>query len=787
MIRKFLSVCLFVCTTSLFAQLNMSFVGQLNYRDLRDSDVSDVWGYVDELGNEYALVGVNGGGVSVVSLADPTAPEEIFYYPGPGSIWRDLKVWNDHAYITTEGGGGLAIVDLSPLPQSADLNAVNWTGGGWSSAHNIYIDENGIAYISGADRGNGGVIFLDLTVDPFVPVEVGEFDNWYSHDCMTRGDTMYAAHVSDGFFSIVDVSDKQAPVLLGTRNTGNNFTHNCWVSDDGNYLYTTDEVSGGWMGSYDISDPSDIQELQIFRSEPGSNTIPHNTHFINEFLVTSYYRLGTVIHDVSRPWNVVEVANYDHSDFAGDGFNGCWGTYPWLPSGRIISTDIEEGLIVLDPVYVRACWLEGVVRNAQTSSPVASATVTIIGAQVQDVTTFDGVHASGTVQAGTYQVSVSAPGYVSVTIDGVVLVNGEVTLLDVDLEPLETFVLLGQVVEAGTADGVPGGQVQFVGEDLSFSTTANSQGDYTIPAIFSGEYELTAGQWGWRTTCPGAVSMTSDLSPFTVELEPGYADDFALDLGWTVSGNATNGAWERGAPVGTTFNGQSSNPGADVTGDCGDQAYVTGNGGGGAGDDDVDGGSSELSSPVFDVSMMVDPYVNYQRWFFNAGGNSAANDRMLISLSNGVTTAVVETVLPSTPGMGTWRSSSIRITDHLTPTDQMRFIAWVTDDLPGHLVEAALDRFEVVDNGTLGVTAPDASRMFRVWPNPSTGTIHVQLDADGPVDIEVLNALGALVSSSQVSVSGNSVHDLQLPAGSYVIRLRDSDGVVLSQPVMVIN
>ena len=285
-------------------------------------------------------------------------------------------------------------------------------------------------------------------------------------------------------------------------------------------------------------------------------------------MVTSYYRLGTVIHDVSRPWNVVEVANYDHSDFAGDGFNGCWGTYPWLPSGRIISTDIEEGLIVLDPVYVRACWLEGVVRNAQTSSPVASATVTIVGAQVQDVTTFDGVHASGTVQAGTYQVTVSAPGYVSATIDGVILVTGEVTLLDVDLQPLETFALLGQVVEAGTATGVPGGQVQFVGEDLSFSTAADAQGDYTIPAIFSGEYELTAGQWGWRTTCPGAVGLSPDLSPFLVELESGYADDFALDLGWTVSGNATNGAWERGAPVGTTFNGQSSNPGADVSGDC---------------------------------------------------------------------------------------------------------------------------------------------------------------------------------------------------------------------------
>jgi hypothetical protein len=65
------------------AQLNMSLVGQLSYQDLRNSDISDIWGYVDEQGNEYALVGVNGGGVSVVSLAVPSAPVEIFYFPVP--------------------------------------------------------------------------------------------------------------------------------------------------------------------------------------------------------------------------------------------------------------------------------------------------------------------------------------------------------------------------------------------------------------------------------------------------------------------------------------------------------------------------------------------------------------------------------------------------------------------------------------------------------------------------------------------------------------------------------
>ena len=91
-IMRIFSALLFSCVTILgMAQLNMSVVGQLNYQTLRGSDVSDVWGYVDETGIEYALVGVNGGGVSVVSLADPENPVEVFWFPGEYTIWRDLK------------------------------------------------------------------------------------------------------------------------------------------------------------------------------------------------------------------------------------------------------------------------------------------------------------------------------------------------------------------------------------------------------------------------------------------------------------------------------------------------------------------------------------------------------------------------------------------------------------------------------------------------------------------------------------------------------------------------
>lgn len=781
--RSFLTLALWGFFLSGHAQLNMSLVGQLDYQSARGSEISDVWGYVDETGIEYALVGVNGGGVSVVSLADPTNPVEVFWFPGSNTIWRDLKVWNDHVYVTNEGGNGLAIIDLGPLPQSTALTAQNWSGGGWTSAHNLYIDENGIAYISGANRGNGGIIFLDLTQDPFQPVEVGEFDQWYSHDCMTRGDTMYSAHISNGFFSIVDVSNKQAPVLLGTQNTGNNFTHNCWVSDDGRYLYTTDEVTGGWLGSYDISDPTDIQELQLFRSDPGSNTIPHNTHFINEFVVTSYYRLGTTVHDVSRPSNVVEVANYDHCPLNGSGFNGGWGTYPYLPSGRIISTDIERGLFVFDVEYLRACWLEGTVRNSVTSAPVLQATVAIVSIVTANTTGFDGRYATGHSTAGTYTVAVSAPGYESATITGVVLQNGVVTELDIELVPLVPFDLEGTVVDGLTGAPLPGAQVLVSNADFTLTAESDADGNFTFPGFFAGEYDVLVGAWGWITFCEGGQQLGAASSPLAVTLERGYYDDFEFDFGWTVASTATLGAWERGVPVGTTFNGQQSNPGSDAASDCGEQAYVTGNGGGGAGADDVDDGNTILTSPLFDLTSVWAPEVRYHRWFFNAGGTGTPNDRMRISLDNGTTSVVLEEITV-TGSASAWISRAYRIEDFIEPTSTMRLIVFIVDDDPGHLVEGGFDRFEVVSTSSVGLEEPKLAT-FNVHPNPSDGAFQVLLGADDNGTLLVLDAVGRQVAGPFRTMGGRAELVLDLPSGTYFVQATLDTGSRSSRPIIV--
>jgi len=784
----FLALCLFI-VASANAQYNIEFLGRLDYQDLRDSDLSNLWGYTDELGNEYAIVGVNGtgennpGGVSVVALGDGSDPQEVFFYPGPASIWREVKVWNDHAYITTEANsGGVTIVDLGPLPQSTALTATVWQAPDWETSHSLFIDENGRLYIHGADRGNGGMIMYDLTQDPWNPVEVGEFDQWYCHDSYARGDTLYGAHVLDGFLSIIDVSDPASPVLLGTQATPNDVTHNVWLDDSGNNLFTTDERPNSYVGSYNVSDPSDIQFQHKLRSDNGSGAVPHNTYWLDDYLVTSYYTFGVTIYDALRPHNLVEVGHYDTTPLTGDGFRGAWGVYPFFDSKRLIVSDIERGLYVLDPTYQRACWLEGTVRNAVTTVPVGNATVTIQGLTVNDITGIDGAYGTGYHQAGSYTVLVSSPGYVSATISGVQLVNGEVTLLDVALQPLVPFVLSGTVLDLETNEVIEGANVRIESTDFTLDAVTDAQGVFTFPSAFPGTYEVTAGAWGWITECPAAQEINSQSAPIVITLDRGYYDDFVFDFGWTVSSTASAGLWERGIPVGTTFSGQQSNPGSDVSTDCGLYAFVTGNGGGGAGDDDVDGGNTVLTSPVFDATIVWDPGVQLRRWFFNAGGSGNPNDRMRISLSNGNTTVPVQTI---TASGSSWLASTIRIQDFLPPTDAMQLIVSVEDQEPGHIVEGGLDVFELVELGTVGVPEPSGTAAFRVWPNPSEGRFSVELLSGGEGMVEVLDATGRQVLDPVRIAGGMLTLELAVPSGSYLMRVAFADGTRQVQRLVV--
>jgi choice-of-anchor B domain-containing protein len=759
-----------ISTSWLNGQLNLQFVSNVDYNALHATELNDIWGYEDETGIEYALVGAQKG-TSIVSLADPANPVEVFWEQGMESIWRDLKTWDNHAYVTTEAENGLLIIDLNPLPTSNVLTTSYYFGEAsslWSSAHNLYIDENGYAYVFGANRGNGGVIILDVHTDPMNPVEVGVFDNWYVHDGYVRNDTMYLAHISDGFLSMVDVSDKANPILLGTKTTPSNFTHNIWISDNSQYAFTTDEVSGGFLGAYDVTDPTNIIETDRIQSSPGAGVIPHNVHVLGNYLITSYYSDGVTVHDITHPNNMVLVGQYDTYPAQTTSYDGCWGAYPFLNSGLLLATDISEGLFVLQPNYQQAAYLEGVVTDFNSGLPVAGASIQIQGNVQIDPSNTAGNYATGYVDGGTFLVNYSKVGYEPQT-HSVELVNGSIALKDVQLVPIPPYNFTVNVVDASNGNPISNADIRLDADLLSHEGITNGIGVEDFVLYYQENYAVLVGKWGYKTSCFEQI-IDATTNSLTVELEQGYYDDFEFDFGWNTGGNALTGQWERGVPNGTTSGSQAN---FDAEFDCGKKAMVTGNDLASHPDaDDVDGGTAILISPSMDLTSYADPHVNYQRWFYCMHG-APPNDTMKIFVSNGVNIVEIDRIGPDETTFLQWNTKSIRLSDFLPITASMQMVVRVPDlDPEVNITEGGLDYFFISNSNVLETNAilPIA---LKVYPNPVTDRLVI----DGikeESNFSLCDINGRVVQSGMLNVGMAELNLINLKSGTYLLSVGTS-------------
>jgi len=678
-------------TLALSAQTNLSLLGRKTYAE----DLSDVWGYAAN-GREYALVGLYSG-VSIVDVTNPSAPVQLFFVNTAQSNWHDIATWNGCAYVTNETGGGLTVINLNYLPDS--IQTITTTGGslGLTKAHTIFCDENGIIYVAGGNSSAGrGVLMFDAASNPTNPPLVGRYDVHYVHDVFVRGDTMWTAEINDGIYAVVDVSNKNNPVILADNFTPNRATHNVWLSDDGRILLTTDEVNNAYITAYDVSDLGNIRQLDLFQFNPGSNSTPHNVQYLHDFAVASYYRDGVVIIDASDPQNLVAVGNYDTSPLSGAGYNGCWSVYPYLPSGNILASDIEQGLFVLAPLYRKACYLEGMVFDLVSGLPLNNVTVTILPSNPADFTDALGKYKTGIADSGKYSAQFTKSGYQTYIENNVVLKNGIVTILNVRLIPAFPVTLTGSVVDAAANNGIPYSQVLIKNSVNSYLVATDSLGNFRIDSFETGDYRAFAGKWGFVTQSLHLVVTSDSAVSFT--LLKGYYDDYVFDFGWTITGTAASGRWVRENPAGTVYNNELSNPEDDVPSDFGEDCFVTGNGGGQAGSDDVDDGTVTLVSPPFDLSAYFDPYLSYYRWFFNAGGSGSPDDTLFVMLTNGTETQVID-FLTAGNGNNSWNKKQVRVKDFLLPSPALHLI-FETSDNPGagHVVEAAVDMFSVFDS-----------------------------------------------------------------------------------------
>jgi len=765
-----------LCLSSLIitAQLNVSFVGALPY----SQELSDIWGYAAPDGTEYALVGV-ANGTSIVSLANPSDPTEVGFIQGAQSTWRDIKTYGNFAFVTTDqGSDGLLIIDMTNLPSSFD--SYFWKpqllNGALETCHNIYIDEDGWMYLAGCNLNNGAVMIFDVFTDSYNPVFVNNIQGSYAHDVFAKGNNMYSSNLTNGL-QIFDIANKVDIQLEGVQTTPFNFTHNAWSTDDNNFVFTTDELANAPVGSYDVSNLNDIKEMDQFRptNTLGEGVIPHNVHVWNNYVIVSYYSDGCIVLDATHPDNLIEVGNFDTFIPTSTGFSGAWGAYPYLPSGLILISDIESGLFVLQPNYVQGCYLEGQVTDANTNAFISGAEITI-DAPAPNIDYSDNVgeYKTGQAISGTFNVTFTKMGYFPLTTSAV-FENGIITILDVQMNPIETIDMIGNTLK--TADGTSLAGVAVVAQysdGTIYSTVSNGDGTFILNNILEGDYQLFAGKWGYLHAVE-LLTINQTNNSVSLSLSEGYQDDFFFDFNWEINNSAQTGMWELGEPEGTIYEGNQSNPGMDVDGDLGIECYVTGNDGGDVGNDDIDNGITQLISPVMDLTTYTQPIVKYRTWFFNDAGIGNPNDDFIISVSNGSDEVILETI---TESASEWRSeSSFDLSGIINITNNMTMIFTAQDKPSGHLVEAGLDAF-VIEEGmpTSAVNLQTRGIDFQVYPNPFEKSTFVKLDFDNVFNraqVNVFNVLGRLVETINIENNTNKIEVGQnWNSGVYLINLK---------------
>ena len=623
---------------------NMQLLSYMSF----GQDCADITGfYQDE--REFAVIGLQNA-AAIVDVTDPYNPFEIDRIDGSTSIWRDLKYWNRHIYIGTEAEDGVKVVSVDNPDNPILVNTITDV----DNSHNIHIDADGYLYIIGADVHD---IWIYDLVDPANPNLVGTWDlqngetttQGYCHDIEVYNNKLYCAAIYVGYFYIIDVTDKSNPVTLASHFAGIDgiSTHDVAVTEDEQYLFTGDENLGGHIKSWDISDYDNINLVDEYATPDWETHSAHNLYVkpgTNQLFI-SYYADGTRVVDISDPTNLEEIAYYDMSDMEGL-YVSNWGTYVDLPSGNIISSDIEQGLFVLT--------LGG---------------VSILHNEIEDVD-FD--------------------------------VDGPYVPFQAIVESFDGQV--EDVILHYSLDGINWNQtsMQSHGNNNEYQTVMTF--DQSGVIIY---YYITAsntlGQSSQYPQIEDYVSFNyGDLIDILVQ-------DFENEHNWYVESNAAAGLWELGIPNGTSLQAGFANlefivqTNEDHTED-GNKCFVTGNADLDAtntGGDDVDGGETVLYSDLYDLSVYSDVLLSYWRWYTNNLGNNPGNDvwNVQVSSNNGLNWVDLEY---TTTSLNEWTEKSFVLSNFIDLTNQVQFRFIALDQFNdgdngsgGSLVEAAIDDFKL--------------------------------------------------------------------------------------------
>ncbi|MYB04850.1 MAG: choice-of-anchor B family protein [Gemmatimonadetes bacterium] len=349
--------------------------------------LNDIWGWTDPVtGRDWALVG-RSDATAFVDVSDPANPRYVGELPltegATENLWRDIKVYADHAFIVADGAGahGVQIFDLTQLRDASGppvTFAETARYDGIASSHNIVInEETGMAYAVGSSMGGqtcgGGLHMIDVRT-PAEPVFLGCFSDaatgrqrtGYSHDAQCviyRGpDEDYQGReicfgANETALSIADVTDRDNPVAIARGEYPNvAYAHQGWLTEDHRHFFMGDEADEAQGGVdrtrtliWDVADLDDPLLLKEHFAETG--TIDHNQYVRGNRLYQANLMSGLRVLDISDVENPIEIGFFDTvPDDAGlPAFGGAWSNYPFFESGVVVVSSWSEGLFVLRP------------------------------------------------------------------------------------------------------------------------------------------------------------------------------------------------------------------------------------------------------------------------------------------------------------------------------------------------------------------------------------------------------------------------------------------------------
>lgn len=282
-----------------------------------------------------------------------------------GAVNRDYETYSHYAYcVADQGAAKLQIFDLSYLPDSVHLVYESDSLG--TNTHSLFIEAKSkrlyrcsnkftkpVFYYSAMD-----ILSLENPENPTflahlqVPTDITGNPVFKAvHEVYVRNDTAYGSCEYAGLY-VFDLRNIQQQKLIGVLSNypSKGYCHTSWLSPDGQRIAFTDEVPTGLPAKlYDISDLGNPRFLQIFNSHPKAT--PHNIFWKGNYIYTSNYQDGVYIWEPKINGFVEAIAWYDtypNRDSAyAETWTGCWGVYPFLPSGLICASDRHNGIFVL--------------------------------------------------------------------------------------------------------------------------------------------------------------------------------------------------------------------------------------------------------------------------------------------------------------------------------------------------------------------------------------------------------------------------------------------------------